>query len=255
MRGISSSGKEQIKNLVERFFDKIALKLLGNIPSLRNKKSIFFIPERNVGLGHIFVQAMNNKQPNQLEEDVLKGLLESSHGYIEAVKHNTRSNITEQMDGLIRQAHLNGDQIDHEQVQEVINEQLNKAKNAVKMVAESEGTKVRNVGSAMDISRVAAERGIEDPNVFFIVIRDSSTCQWCKKNHLMEDGTPKVFKLSEIRQSYLSNDEKKAGAVSVCGAHPNCRCTLSYLSPGFGFKRGKLDFIAQNHDEYAKQRS
>ena len=255
MRGISSSGKEKIKELVERLFDRIALKLLGNIPSLRNRKNLFFSVEKNIGLANLFVQEMANKQPNLLEEDVLKGLLNSSHGYIEALKHSTTSNIVEQVDGLIKQANLNGSIVEHSQVSNVLKEHFKKARNAVKTIAESEGTKVRNVGSVMDISRIAAEKGIEDPNVFFSVIRDKHTCQWCLKNHLHENGTPKVFKLSEIKQSYLSTEEKKNGEVSVCGAHSNCRCTICYISPGYGFIRGKLAYISQHHDEYKFQKA
>lgn len=255
MFGISSTGKDKIKELVEHLFDRISLKLLGNIPSLKNRKNLFFSADKHVGLANLFVQAMNNKQPNILEEDVLKGLLDSSHGYIEALKNTTRSNIVEQVDGLIKEAKANGRTVNEDEVKEVLMKEFKKAKSAIKMTAESSGTKIRNVGSVMDIARVASERGINDPNVFFSVIRDRNTCQWCIKNHLREDGTPRVFKLSEIRHGFLSTEEKKAGEVSVCGAHPECRCTISYLSPGFGFKWGKLEYISQYHDEYSKQRS
>lgn len=254
MRGLSSSGKDRIKDVIERLFDKIAVKLLGRIPSLRNNKNLFFSSEPNMGLSNIFVQAMNNKPPNVLEEDVLLGLLSSTHGYIESLKHNTQSNVAEQIDGLVRQSLISGNPVDEGQVQEIIGAEFEKASNTLKIVAESESTKIRNVGNVMDITRVAAERGIEDPNVFFIVVRDGHTCEWCIKNHL-NGNTPKVFKLSEVKQGYLSTDQKKAGAVSVCGLHPICRCTLSYLSPGFGFKNGKLEYIHQNHDEYANQKS
>lgn len=253
MRGISSTGKDQIKGLVERFFDKISAKLLGSIPSLRNKN--LFFSSYDLSLTNIFIQAMDNKHPNELEQDVLKGLLSSSLGYLDAIKHNTQSNVAEQVDGLIRQSQNSNRELDPSEINEILQREFNKAKSAVKTIAESEGTKVRNVGSAMDISRLASERGIEDPNVFFIVIRDKSTCKWCLQNHLHGNGTPKVFKLSEIKQSYLSTEQKKTGEVSVCGLHPFCRCTLGYLAPGFGFKRGKLEYISQYHDEYKHQKS
>lgn len=254
MRGLSSSGKERIKDLIERLFDRVAVKLLGRIPSLRNNKNLFISAEPNMGLAHLFVQSLGNRPPNILEEDVLKGLLASSHGYLEALKHNTQSNVAEQVDGLIRQSIISGTPVDESRIQNILETEMDKAQNALKIVTEAESTKFRNVGSVMDITRVASERGIEDPNVFFIVVRDKATCEYCIKNHLHDNGTPKVFKLSEIKQSYLSTSEKKAGEVSVCGAHPMCRCTLSYLSPGYGFKRGKLEYITQGHDEYTFQK-
>jgi len=254
MNGLSSSGKERIKSVVERLFDSIAFGLLGNIPSVRAKNT-FWNAAAGIGLGHIFIEAMGNKRPNSLETDVLAGLLASSHGYIESIKHNTQSNIAEQVDGLVRQSQFGGEYVDESKVHEIIANEMKKAKNQIKIVAESESTKIRNVGSVMDISRKAAEKNIEDPNVFFIVVRDSHTCEYCNKNHINADGTPKVFKLSEIKQSYLSTEEKKSGEVSVCGAHPLCRCGLNFLSPNYGFKNGKLEYIANGHDEYEKQKS
>lgn len=254
MRGISSTGKEKIKGLVERLFDMIAIGLLGNIPSLK-QKNLFFDYGKNLGLSYLFLSAMRNRRPNAVESDVLKGLLLSSHGYIESLKHSTSSNVVEQVDGLIREAGLNGETVSSEQIQEVIDEQLKKAKNSVKIVAESESTKIRNVGSVMEITRASAEKGIEDPIVYFSVIRDKYACKWCIKNHLHENGTPRTFKLSEIKASYLSRSEKESGEVSLCGAHPMCRCSICYLSPGYGFKNGKLEFISIGHDEYSKQKS
>ena len=254
MNGLSSSGKERIKSVVERLFDSIAFGLLGNIPSVRAKHT-YWNAVAGIGLGHIFIEAMGNRRPNSLETDVLSGLLASSHGYIESIKHNTQSNVAEQVDGLVRQAKLSGSPVNESDVHEILANEMKKARNQIKLTAESESTKIRNIGSVMDITKKAAEKNIEDPNVFFIVVRDSHTCEYCKKNHINDDGTPKVFKLSEIKQSYLSTEEKKSGEVSVCGAHPLCRCTLSFLSPGYGFKRGKLEYISHAHDEYINQRS
>lgn len=253
MYGISSSGKDRIKELVEKLFDKIALKLLGRIPSLRNK-NIFFNANLPT-LGNIFIQSLGNRRPNPVEEDALRGLLDSSHGYIEALKHATRSNVIEQVDGLIKQARLNGDKVSSEQIEEVLKEQLDKAKNGLKLVAESEGTKIRNVGSAVDIARVASERNIEDPDVFFLVLRDKHTCEWCLRNHFYTSSVPKVFKLSQINHGFLSTAEKRAGEVSVCGQHPSCRCSLQMMAPGYGFKNGKLEYVSPAYSEYDSQNS
>jgi hypothetical protein len=254
VRGISSTGKEKIKELIEQLFDRISAKLLGKIPALRNKKNIFF-SANDKGLANLFLQSLGNRNPNSIEQDVIKGLLSSSYGYLEALKHNTTSNVVEQVDGLIKQSAISGEIVNQEQIEKAIKEHLEKARNNLKNITESEGTKVRNVGSATDIARVSAEKGIEDPNVFFNVIRDKFTCKYCIENHLHKDGTPKVFKLSEIKHGFLSTAEKKNGECSICGQHTGCRCSLQYLSPGYGFKNGKLSFISLNHDEWKKQRS
>jgi hypothetical protein len=81
-------------------------------------------------------------------------------------------------------------------------------------------------------------------------------CQYCIKNHLLSDKiTPRVFKFSELSHSYLTTADRKSGAVSTCGLHPRCRCSLVLLSPGFGFKDGRVTFIGLGHNEYDRQRN
>ena len=80
MIGVSDSGKESIGKIVDNMFDNIALQLIGDIPRLKNKKLAIISMERHFGLAHLFVQAMQNKVPNQLEQGLLRGLYETRQG-------------------------------------------------------------------------------------------------------------------------------------------------------------------------------
>lgn len=253
MIGISSSGKEQIANVVEDMFDTIALQFIGDIPKLRNKKLLTISSKRNYGLSHLFVQAMQNKAPNAVEQDVLKSLLESAFGYVESLKNRTRSNVTERIDGVIREAKLNGRTANESDIRDILQEELSKARSHMKAIAESEATKLRNLGTMMDISRVAANLGDNDPTVFFVVVKDGVTCKECIKLHLMPDQiTPRLWKFSELKQGYHKRGEENPSAF---GLHPHCRCTLTYLSAGFGFDRmGKVSYQREDYNAYGKQR-
>lgn len=251
MIGIPSKTKEAINISIEDLFDKLALDLLGEVPRLRNKKLLIITAKKNFGLPHLFVQAMANKTPNYLEEDVLKGLLDSSHNYIEALKNNTKSHVTERIDGLFRKAKAKRQKIEAEEVQAILDEELAKSKAKLKTIVETESTKFRNLGSAMDISRMASTIGDSDPAVFFVVVRDAATCQDCIRLHIGDNGAPRVWKLSEVKQAYFKRGEDRP---SIFGLHPNCRCTLTYLSKGFGFdKSGLLTFKGESHDEHSHQ--
>lgn len=252
MNGISSSGKNRISSIVEDMFDRIALQFLGRIPKLRNTKSLFISGQSNLGLPNLFVQAMRNRTPNELEQDFLKSLLTSAHGYIEAAKSNTAANITERLDGLAREAALNNEKIAAEKIQEALDDEMKKARSKIVAIAESESTKLRNLGNMVDIGRVSADLGDPDPTVFFIVVKDGVTCKECIRLHLADDQvTPRLWKLSELKQSYHKRGEDSPSAF---GLHPHCRCTLTYLSKGFGFdEKGKIKYIAQYHDAHAAQ--
>lgn len=252
MFGISSRSKEALTKIVEGIFDRIALQLIGDIPSLRNKKRLVISSEVNFGLSHLFVQAMANKAPNSLEQSVLRGLLESSNGYIESLKNKTMSNVAERIDGIAREAKLQHRKLSEEEIQVVLDDELGRAQSHMKTIAEAEGTKLRNLGTMMDISRVSASVGDEDPTVFFIVVKDNTTCKECLQLHLMEDQvTPRLYKLSELKQGYHKRGEDKPSAF---GLHPHCRCTLTYLTRGFGFdKAGKLKYQEEGFDAYSEQ--
>lgn len=250
MFGLSSKVKEALNGTVEDIFDRIALQFIGDIPRLKNKKNLVISSDRNFGLAHLFVQAMGNKAPNELEKDVLQSLLESSHGYIESLKHKTRANITERIDGLSREATLNNTKMSRDEVQKVIADEMQKAKSHMVTIAESESTKMRNLGTMMDISRVAGSIGDSDPTVFFVVIRDNVTCKECIRLHLMPDGiTPRLWKFSQLKQGYHKRGEDMASAF---GLHPHCRCTLTYLSKGFGFnENGYVEYKSEGYNAYS----
>ena len=251
MYGISSSGKESIALAVEKMFDLLAYKLLGNIPKLR-AKSPFFGSSTPFSLAHIFIQALGNREPNQIERDVLKGILNSSFGYIEGLKNKTSSNVVESVDALVREAKAKDTHVTAAMVAEVVAAEMEKARGHMKLIAEAETTKTRNIAYAVDIARKSELADIEDPTVFFIIVRDGKACKECVRLHMMDDGvTPKAWKMSELSMGWHKRGEDHP---SSCGLHPFCRCSLTQLSPGWGFKNGFISFISLGYDEYKKQR-
>lgn len=253
MFGISSSGKDSIILAVEKMFDSLAYKLLGSIPKLRDKKSLIFSTTPQKTLAHLFVQALNNREPNQFEKDVLKSLLNSSYGYVESLKNKTSSNVVEAIDSAVKQAKSRQETVSVEEISNVFSAEMDKARDQIKLIAEAETTKTRNVGHAMDISKVSSSLGDGDPTVFFVVVRDGTTCKECLRLHMMPDGvTPRLWKMSELKQGWHKRGEPMP---SVCGLHPFCRCSIAYLAEGFGFKGGFVSYISPGFDAFADQRN
>lgn len=252
MYGISSSGKEAIEIAISKMFDSLAYKLLGNIPKLRNK-SPFFGSTPIMSLAHIFVQAMSGKEPNHLERDVIRGILNSSYGYIEGLKNRTSSNVVESIDAIVKEARARGEYVSTIQVAEIISAEMDKARGQMKLIAEAETTKARNMGHTMEIASKAESAGIDDPTVFFIVVRDGLLCPECKRLHMLEDGvTPRLFKFSSVSMGWHKRGEDRP---SACGEHPFCRCTIAYLPSGWGFKNGFVSFISLDYDAFMSQNS
>lgn len=252
MFGISSGSKESIRKIVESLFDKISAEFLGDLPKLKEVRRLIVSKQLEFNLPHLFIQGMSNKTPNQIEKDVLKSLLESSSGYIEALKNKTQSNITENIDALIREAKLNNRKVTKKEIEDILNKEFKKANSHLKTIVESESTKLRNLGTMMEISRKASLNGDTDPTVFFVIVKDGLTCKECLKLHTINGTIPKLWKLSELKQSYHKRGDD---VPSSFGLHPHCRCTITYLDKGFGFdKAGKIKFKSEIFDGFKTQR-
>lgn len=254
MLGLSTKAKEAIGEVINDLFDSMALKLLGNIPKLKGKKFLAISGQPNLGLANLFVQAMGNKTPNANEEELLAGILNSAYGYIDSLKSKTASNVTERIDGFVRETGFRKENVLGKDIQLILDQELAKAKSHMLTISESEATKFRNLGTLVDISRVAADLGDQDPTVFFSVLKDSVTCKECIKVHLMPDKvTPRLYKFSDLKHAYHKRGDE---SPSVFGLHPHCRCTLTFLARSFGFDdKGRISWAYQDFDAYAAQKS
>lgn len=252
MKGLSSGAKSATQELVDAMFDRMAYNLLGQIPSLKNKKTIAFSHSPTMTLAHLFLQTLGNQKPLPTEQDALKNLLDTAFNYIEALRGKTKATLFETVESYVKEKRAKNQNPNSIEIKNRITESLDKAKEHFKLIAEAETTKTRNLGKVMNISRVGASMGQTDPVCFFVVIRDGVTCSECKRLHLLPDGvTPRVWKLSELGFGYHKKGQDNA---KIAGLHPRCRCSLTMLSPGWGFRNGFVSYISPDHDEHKKQR-
>ena len=253
MIGLHSHTKEQIRSSIEKLFDRSALMLVGPIPKLQKKMPYLVGFTAMIGLANLFVESMNNKPLNSIEEAVLKGLLEGANNYVDVLKEKTVNDVVQKIEGVARQAQMSGERIPQEEIQKILSEEFSKAKSHLEKIAAAETTKVRNIGATMDITRASALEGETDPVVGFAVTNGSKACDCCKKIHLMEDGvTPRLYKLSEVSAGYYKKGDKYP---SLAGLHPNCFCSLFRVPKDWGFDgNGHMVFVGIGHDELANQR-
>ena len=123
----------------------------------------------------------------------------------------------------------------------------------VHTILDSEINTARNVSIVEGITEYNASVGVDDPVMFFVIVRDGNVCNECIRLHMMPDGvTPRVWKMSEIGSGYHKKGDPNP---KIAGLHPHCRCCPTTLLSGFGFNSsGMVTFIGKGHDEFAKQR-
>jgi len=242
-----------IHSAVDSLFDRLRLRLLGpGAENLFGKRLIFRWDPTNTLTG--LFNAASEEEGVSPNEDVLKVLLRIAGGYVDARREQVKAQVTQRVQSFLHDAQNKGVKTD---VRTVLGGQLADVwggmNRDVKRIVETETTVARNHGIFDSIDRISTASGIEDPTLIFVVVRDQSLCDECKKIHLMPDGVrPRCWRQSEIKAGYHVKGED---APSVCGLHPHCRCVVSVLMPGYGFdQNGRVTYVAPGHDELQKQR-
>lgn len=216
-------------------------------------KQIYIGAKPRVSLPSLF-EAASAEERVRADARLLEGLLDIADGYIEAQRNQTKARTVKAVEAWLNEAQAEGVKTD---LQTVLGGELEqvfgKVTSDMHRIVATEATAARNTGTLDGIVRVNASQGIEDPIVYFVVVRDDSLCAECKRLHLLDDETtPRLWYLSELRHSY---HKKGDDAPSLNGEHPHCRCSLVTLMPGYGFDgSGMVEFVAVDHDEMKVQR-
>ena len=250
---LSLTAQNAISEALDIMFDKLKARLLGpGAGNLFGKQIVFRFPTE-LSLTGLY-QAASQQEGMQPREEVMKGLLRIAGGYLDASREKTRAKLLHGVQQVLTDAQNRGVDTDVETVlQGKLTAVWRDMSNDVKRIAETETTTIRNTSIFDAIGRIGALTGREDPTVIFIVVRDNSLCEECKRLHLMPDGvTPRAWKMSELGSGYHKKGEQ---FPKVAGAHCFCRCTLTHVMPGYGLNSaGRIAYIAPDYDLLADQR-
>lgn len=254
-RHLSFAAIKSIHAAVDVLFDKAKGRFLGPGALPRDKRILLGFEgfQSPLSLPGVFSAASREEAvlPN---DEAVKALMGHVGQYLEAYRAKTKAEVVKRVQAFLQEAHLGGVKTD---VSTVLGGELadvwKKTTQDVHRLVETETTSARNLGTMEGILKINASQGIEDPVVYFVVVRDQHLCTECKRLHLREDGiTPRVWRISELGHGYHKRGQ---AAPKVSGLHPHCRCTLVTLMPGYGFDGdGMVKFISPDHDELERQR-
>jgi hypothetical protein len=102
------------------------------------------------------------------------------------------------------------------------------------------------MGSADRIAKDNVDKDAEDVYVYRIIKNDAKLCKYCRKFYLDNDGTPKLYRFSELLGNGTNYGKKAVDWLPVLGAvHPYDRCSPALeLKPGWKLlPGGKTTFI------------
>lgn len=237
-----------IRKAVDLAFDRVKARVLGPQSA---PKQIAFDHNHRLSLPGIF-EAAAREEGFAPDLRTMKQLLDIAGGYIDATREQVKSRVVKEVTAFLADAHQAGVKTDLPTVLGgKLTEVMSTAATSMRRIIDSEANQVKNISIMDGIGRIAAAQGIEDPIVYFVSVNDDSRCSECTKLHTLDGVTPRVWKLSEVGNAYHKRGEPNP---KIGGLHPNCRCTMATLMPGYGFTAGRVAYIGQGHDEFKKQR-
>jgi hypothetical protein len=246
VKALPSYTTRNIQRAVDAVFDRIKGRLLG--PNFaRGDKMIVITSKPELTLPGIYSTAAAEELARP-DKTTINSLISIAEGYIDAQRELTKSRVLKAVTAWVL---TNGADVETA-LEGELSGIWGKVKSDVDTIVDSESTVARNLGTLEGITKIQGLAGIDDPRVYFVVVRDHELCKECKRVHLMPDEvTPRVFLLSEVEQGY---HKRGSDSPSVGGLHPHCRCTIANLLPGYGFDNGRVRFLAPGHDLLAVQR-
>lgn len=242
----SKVSKTSVKSMmltVDSLYEQLKIRLLGQQAS-KVGKGLIISHEPYKNLGSLVVESAT--AAGSLYSRKLADSLETiTKQYIDAAKERTKAKVLQAV-----QTHGSTP----EQLQESLESVFEKAVSEAKTLVATEVTTARNLSSLDAIGRIAATKGIEDPTVYWIAIKDSVTCKVCLKLYLQPNGiTPRVWKMSQLQGGYY---KKGMDAPTFAPVHPSCRCQPTMLLPNFGFSQsGHVEFKGIGWNEWKEQNS
>lgn len=240
----------EIHKAVDQVFDRLKVRFLGE--HFMGKR-LYVTYNRFYSLPGLFSQA-NREEGVEPDQKILNQLLSVAETYLDATRERMKARTVNTIQSFIADAHQAKEQVD---IKTVLGGQLSEvhqeAANHVRMIAEAEANHTKNVGSLEGIVRINSAVGIDDPRVAFVVVNDKDLCDECRRLHLLTDGvTPRVWALSSVGHGYHKKGDPNP---KMGGLHPNCRCSLITVMPGYGFNAaGLITYIGKDHDELEHQK-
>lgn len=215
---------EKIKKIFDKAYSELAEYAEGDEDSLLDQVYHHVFPK-----GDLRSSLKHAEISKEHLNSMLKQLLE---------KH--RANVVSRVEGFLRETNTAA------KYRPNWKEPLNKLKQNLKDLSKDmnrdwrriASTEVSNAIGLASVDRIAShnkDKDFSEIYVYRIVVQDAAMCKWCKKFYLDTDGSPAVYRLSELIANNTNYGKHTSDWKPVAGAtHPNERCSPTIeLKPGF----------------------
>lgn len=251
-RTLPPKATKLIGSIVDRIFARVKAKFLGWQPVTMRTT---FTPVAS--LPGMFAAA-NAEEGSKPDTDRLARMMHSANEYLDAHKAKAKAKMVREVAATLEEAHAGGIKTDlHTVLQGKVSDVLGETERGVRTVVEEHTQTTKNLGVMDGIIAVNVAADVADPVVAFLVaarLGPDAPCEECLKLHTTGGigSPPRVWLMSELSHGF---HKKGDPYPSISGLHPNCRCSMVTVLPGFGFDgTDELHWMGNGYSELENQR-
>ncbi len=160
---------------------------------------------------------LKNQQPSF---NNIKSITSVTDAYIVASREKFKAKTLAEVEAQLKNASAKDTYNLEQELNEALTEIFDRAHGEAKQILDTEIHKAKTIGINDSVVEFAKEQGEDDPSVYALTRMDGKVCKYCKDFYELDDGTPKVYKLSELSAGYM--DKKDPEPVLPGMTHPNC---------------------------------
>lgn len=199
---------------IDSIFDDLKQRLLGSFASkqdfLNNNNKYLSLPGIYTSA---YISGGSRKAPDSQK---LSNLSASVESYINSISEKFKARTFAEIEQKLSETNLE----DFEQsLNNTLIEIFDKAQGEAKRVIETELHRVKTIGVNDSTVEFAKEQGDDDPTLYFLTRMDAKVCRYCKEMYEHSDGTPIVYKLSELSGAFF---DRKNPTATLPPVHPHC---------------------------------
>lgn len=189
---------QMFKHTIDGMFERLRARLLYPAPGqyINSLVGMYDSATRQAGY-----------RPDLKHVDALKSITDS---YLEMCKHRAINKVLHATHTAVASGNL-------ENLSSEVADIMRSTNHEVERIVKTEVNKYKALACYDNIKRNGALVGDNDPQVFFDIV-SPDPCKDCVRMHLNKDGTPKVYKTSELLHGYYDGGK----VPSIMGCHPHC---------------------------------
>lgn len=220
---LPDSTRKLILNAIDNVYENLRYKALG--PFYQPKTGLYkpVSHDKVLSIPGMYSSAYATGKANaQPSFNGIQSVAALTDQYLQASAEKLKAKALAEVEAQLHNASHRDDYDLEKELNEALIRIFDQAQGETKQLLETETQRAKTIGITDSVTEFMKENDDANGNVYALTRQDKNVCKYCKEFYEMADGTPTVYKLSELGGGYL---DKQAPEAITPPMHPNCLLT------------------------------